>query len=440
MAATENEANEKRSTAKKGQRKLTRREALLTIGAMGASVPFVQKAVDNLSMPYVISGRVSDKALKDPILAKAISELEYLTPADKFIVQRRGNPVLSEIPSEKLAGIGLTRETWKLEILPDPDSNSDLGNPLTKEKGNAIDWSTLMKYAENHAVTFLHVLTCTNYPKPYGMGLWEGVPLRDIFWKAEPKKNIRRIFYNGYHNDDPKQNFQSSLPIHRVLEEAPGELPITLCYKLNGQYISQANGGPVRLIAPGYYGNRSIKWLQQILVTNNHHANDTYAESNNDVESPIKSYARFIQVPKKVKSGQQFAITGLAQVGIRGLGKVQYWVNPVGSPLAEDDPYLTKGKWRDAIILPPPAKWGRDLPDGKLPKGLQFDPKTGQPFTWPIINTIVHWAALVKVNASGEYDLRCRSVDAMGVAQPMPRPFGRSGMNKPEVVRLIAEA
>jgi len=39
-----------------------------------------------------------DKILKDPVLAKAISELEYLTHSDKFIVQRCGNPVLTEIP------------------------------------------------------------------------------------------------------------------------------------------------------------------------------------------------------------------------------------------------------------------------------------------------------------------------------------------------------
>jgi DMSO/TMAO reductase YedYZ molybdopterin-dependent catalytic subunit len=407
------------------------------MGVMAASVPFIQKAVDDLSMPGIWSSQ--DKALNDPVLAKAISELEYLTPANKFKVQRRGTPVLTEIPDEKLSSIGLTRETWKMEIIPDPESNSELGNALTKERGNAIDWATLMKLAEKNAVRFLHVLTCTNVPRPYGMGLWEGVPLRDLLWKTEPKQNIRRIFCYGYHNDDPKQIFNGSLPVSRVLEEAPGELPVILCYKLNGQYLSQANGGPVRLIVPGLYGNRSIKWVQRIMVTNSYHANDTYAEGNNDVESPIKTCARFIHTPDKVKSGQQFAITGLAQVGNCGLSKVQYWLHPAGNPLPEDDTYLTKGDWHDAIILPPPAKWGSDLPEGKLPDVMQIDPKTGQPYTWPIPNTIVHWAALIKVNEPGEFDLRCRTIDANGIAQPLPRPFGRSGTNKIEVARLISE-
>ncbi|NTV85063.1 MAG: hypothetical protein HGA23_12330, partial [Bacteroidales bacterium] len=173
---------------------MTRSEALLSIGALAASVPFLQRTVANPVKPMAWANLIENKDLNDPVLAKAISELEYLTPADKFIVQRRGTPVLTEIPAEKLAAIGLTRETWSLEILPDPESNSELGNPLTREKGNVFDWVNLMKLAENHAVRFLHILACTNASRVYGMGLWEGVPLRDVFWKVEPKQNIRRIF------------------------------------------------------------------------------------------------------------------------------------------------------------------------------------------------------------------------------------------------------
>ncbi|MFZ5829416.1 MAG: molybdopterin-dependent oxidoreductase [Planctomycetota bacterium] len=382
--------------------------------------------------------QVADEVLSNPALTAAIGELEYLTPAARFKVQRRGKPVLTELPPEKLPSIGLTRETWSLEVQCDPDGDSQLGNPLTKATGNALDWARLMQLAEKHAVRFLHVLTCTNNPRPFGMGLWEGVPLRDVLWLSQPQQNIRRVFYDGYHNDDPKQIFQSSLPISRVLEEAPGELPVILCYKLNDQWISQANGGPVRLIVPGAYGNRSIKWLQRVFVTNSYHANDTYALRNNDVESPIKTCARFIHTPAEVNAAQPFAITGLAQVGLSGLKKVQYWLRPAAASMPKDDPYLAKGDWQDAIILPPPENWGSDLPDGKLPPVMQMDAKTGRPFTWPIPNTIVHWAALPQLPAPGKYQLRCRTVDANGIAQPLPRPFGRSGVNKIEMVELDA--
>jgi hypothetical protein len=69
-----------------------------------------------------------------------------------------------------------------------------------------------------------------------------------------------------------------------------------------------------------------------------------------------------------------------------------------------------------------------------------MDANTGQPFTWPISNTIVHWAALTKVNTPGEFDLRCRTIDANGIAQPLPRPFGLSGINRIEMTRLTVEA
>ena len=174
------------------------------------------------------------------------------------------------------------------------------------------------------------------------------------------------------------------------------------------------------------------------MVTNGYHANDTYAEANNDVESPIKTCARFIHTPEKVKTGQKFAITGLGQVGASGLSKVQYWLHPADKPLPADDLYLTGGEWHDAIILPPPADWGSDLPEGKLPSAVQIDPKTSRPYSWPITNTIVHWAALIKTDAPGNYNLRCRTIDVNGIAQPMPRPFGRSGHNKIEVARIVA--
>lgn len=429
---------DKKRSEDKESGKMSRSQALVTMGTMAAGVPFIPGAINGFINSSYTPDRATEKALKDPVLAKAISELEYLTPAEKFIVQRRGTPVLTEIAEEKLASIGLTRETWKLEILQDPESNSEIGNPLTRERGNAIDWDMLMKHSEKNAVRFLHVLACTNSPKLYGMGLWEGVPLRDLIWKTEPKQNIRRIFFHGYHNNDEKQIFRGSLPVSRVLEEAPGELPVIVCYKLNNKFISHANGGPVRLIVPDSYANRSIKWLQQIYVTNSFHANDTYAEANNDVESHVKTYARFINMPGKVTSGQDFAITGMAQVGKSGLNKVQYWIRPSGDPLPEEDPHFAKGEWRDAIILPPPAKWGSDLEGGKLPPVMQIDPSTGKPYKWPMVNAIVHWAALIKVTGTGEFELRCRTIDGNGVAQPMPRPFGRSGYNKIETVHFTS--
>ena len=382
-------------------------------------------------------GATSDSS--DP-LADLIAELEYLTAPDDFRSIGRGNPKPHTLPPEKLREVGLVPETWKLEVIPDPDSNADVKSPLSKELGTALDWEALMKLAETKAVRYMEVMTCTNAPKPCGMGLWEGVPLRDVVWLARPTGNVRRVFYYGFHNDDPKQRFQSSLPVGRVLEDPPGEEPVILCYKLNGKLLSPAAGAPVRMIVPGEYGNKSVKWLQKIVLTNEHKNNDTYAEWNNDTASPLKTFARFIHAPKIVEPGRPIPITGMAQVGMSGLQKVQYWLQPQGVKLAEDDPYFATADWQDAEILPPPEDWGGGLPDGKLPPiPSQFDPASGKPLTWPIRNTVAHWAALIPAVAPGKYDLRCRSIDAAGIAQPMPRPFPKAGRNEIQLVGLTVE-
>jgi hypothetical protein len=205
------------------------------------------------------------------------------------------------LPTEKLHQVGLDRETWQLEIVPDPASNCKVERPLSRELGTALNWQGLMKLAEKHAVRFLKVVTCTNMADPLGMGLWEGVPLREVIWLARPVANVRRVYYYGFHNDDPKQRFQSSLSIGRVLEDPPGELPVILCYKLNGRWLCVKSGGPVRTVVPEAYGNKSVKWLHRVVLTNSYQANDTYALWNNEVESPMKTYARFIDSPAKAK-------------------------------------------------------------------------------------------------------------------------------------------
>lgn len=375
-------------------------------------------------------------------VASAVAELQekYLTPSEEFGTVERGDPLPYKLPPERLNEVGLTRESWRLEVVADPESNSQLERPLSKAEGTALDFNGLMTLAEKRTVRYLKVMTCNNGNSPLGMGLWEGVPLRDVIWLTRPKENIRHIFYYGYHNDDPKQMFQCWLPINRVLEDPPGNLPVLLCYKLNGDWLSGKRGGPVRMLVPESYGFKSVKWLNRVLLTNDHRSNDTYADGNNDTHSWLKTFARFAGDDLHGRQGQPIAITGIAQVGISGLAKVQYWVQPKDTPLPADDPYMLGGAWQDAEILPPPDRWSH-LPEGKLPDiPLQFDPATGRPRQWPLRYTVAHWAVLAPALAAGKYDVRCRTIDAAGEPQPLPRPFAKSGRNSLQRVTLTIEA
>ncbi|MFO0870838.1 MAG: molybdopterin-dependent oxidoreductase [Pirellulales bacterium] len=382
------------------------------------------------------SQAAADVLARDPALARLLEQLKYFTPPADFGTVERGTPLPYTHPPEKLREIGLTRETWKLEVLPDPASNAKLDKPLTIADGTALDFDTLLQLGQQHAVRYLKIMTCNNGGAPLGMGLWEGVPLREVIWRAQPRENVRRVFYYGYHNDDPKQQFRSSLPIGRVLEDPPGEHPVLLCYKLNGEWLSGKRGGPVRMLVPEAYGFKSVKWLQKVVLTNAPFANDTYADGNNDVDSWMKTFARFVSFPAQTRGTDPIPLTGMAQVGISGLTKVQVWLHPAGEPWPADDPYFTRAPWREATVLPAPTRWST-LPDERLPLPVRgFDPQTGQPLEWPQRYTLAHWATVLRDTPAGKYELRCRTLDARGVAQPLPRPFAKSGRNSIQQVTI----
>jgi len=377
----------------------------------------------------------------NPQLKEAIAKLEYLTPIEKAYILDKGKAGVAKLPPEKLREIGLAPETWSLDVVPDPASDSSVEQPLSRALGNALDWKGLMKLAEKHAVRFLNVCTCTNGADPFHMSLWEGVPFREVIWLTKPKASVRRVYYQSYHAENLPP-FQSSLALAQILESPPGQMPVILAYKMNGQLIPASHGGPVRVIVPGSYGNKSIKWVQRVVLTNEYKANDSDAELNNDTESPMKTVARFINAPKEIPPDKPVALTGRAQVGTSGLTKVQYSVHSQKDPWPADDPYWAKADWKDAMILPPPADWGGGLPGGKLPAVTsQTDPVKGTPIQWPLRFAIVHWAALLPGLPSGSYDLCCRTIDSNGVAQPMPRPpLPRTGANAIHRVTLVVKA
>ena len=295
------------------------------------------------SIPLCRAGIASDLP---PELKDSIEKLEsFMTPLDKFRDVSRGTPVPHSLSDEKRTEAGLTRDTWQLEVISDEDHPARIKKTMTKADETALDFNGLMQLAQTHAVRFAKVMTCLNIGCPLGTGIWEGVPLRELVWKTQPIENLRRVFYYGYHNNEPKQMFRSSLPIGRVLEDPYDLPPVILCYKLNGEWLSPERGGPVRVVVPEAYGFKSIKWLSNIVLTNLAVANDTYIDGNNDVDSPLKSFAATLSVPQEVAADRAVPVTGYAQVGISGLSKVQVWVCPKGTEPRDDPPISKPASW-----------------------------------------------------------------------------------------------
>ena len=394
-----------------------------------------------------LAGSLTDHISAAPPATKACPfPHPLLTNHEDFYDVSRGNPKPFTLTGDALEEARLTTASWRLEIVADPFTSeqvkepASLGKQLQLSDGSALDAAALVDLGKKHGVRFLKAMQCLNIAAPLGQGLWEGVPLREVLRLCGPIKNARRIYYSGFHNNDPKQLFQSSLSYTEVMETPPGELPAFLAYRLNGEPISLKRGGPVRLIVPWAHGFKSIKWLQQIAVTNDFKANDTYANQNNDPESHLKTAAYIDQAPDKFAPGQPVELSGLALSGLSGLQRVEYWlyrVEPGAPPVVQDDATYEAAHWIPCQLESPPADWSKVLPAGVSPKTvLGFDPKTGRPATWPLRYSMISWTTKLHDLRPGRYEFRARAVDLNGFAQPEPRPISKSGKNAVEVHRF----
>ena len=183
----------------------------------------------------------------------------YLTAASDFVDVSRGNPKPFTLKGEALSRARLTPESWRLEIVS--DGTAEIAHPCRLEDGTALDLAGLKKLGQEYGVKYLKAMQCNNIPYPLGQGLWEGVPLREVLKRVGKVANVRRVYYWGFHNNDPAQLFQSSLGYNRAMETPPWEPPPLLAYRLNGRDIPLERGGPVRMIQPWAHGFKSVKWL-----------------------------------------------------------------------------------------------------------------------------------------------------------------------------------
>jgi DMSO/TMAO reductase YedYZ molybdopterin-dependent catalytic subunit len=367
----------------------------------------------------------------------------FLTPDAEFYDVSRGKPKPHTLTGEALVKARLTSESWRLEVVLDPftsetvKESASATKQLTLADGTALDLQALMELGRKHSVRYVKAMQCLNIAEPLGQGLWEGVPLREVLRLCGTLRNVRRIYYHGFHNDDPGQLFQSSLSYTEAMETPPGDPPVFLAYRLNGGPLSLERGGPVRLVVPWAHGFKSIKWLQRISLTNNYQSNDTYALQNNDPDSPLKTAAYIDKAADKFPSGRPVFMTGQVISGLSGLKRVEYWlhrVEPGSPPVVQDDATYQAAQWLPCSLEEPPADWGTILPEGVPPNEvIGFDKATGKPLSWPLRYSMVSWSATLGSLKPGTYEFRARAVDLNDFAQPEPRPIPKAGKNAVEM-------
>jgi hypothetical protein len=202
------------------------------------------------------------------IVSKAIDGGEgrplFPDPAEDWGTVTRGSPPGHLLDPEDLPAAGLTAATWFCEVAADPLLDPPhVRAPAWIESPLKLDLATLESFGNRFGtVKIMKAMQCLNVDSPLGQGVWEGVRLADVLRQCGRIEHCRRIYYWGWHANDPKQVFRSSISYTEAFEPVPGEPPVFLAYKLNGKPLPLVRGGPVRMIVPFGHGFKSVKFLQ----------------------------------------------------------------------------------------------------------------------------------------------------------------------------------
>jgi len=160
--------------------------------------------------------------------------------------------------------------------------------------------------------------------------VWKGVPLHDLLDPAVPLSNAARVRLWGV------DNYSDTIPLEKAMDATT-----LVAYEMNGAPLPHRHGYPARVIVPGYFGEKHVKWLTRIELTTAE-AKGFYetqgwgpdfitpTRSRIDVPDPWSSFALG-------KLNGPIELKGIAYGGDRGISRVE---------LSSDG-----GKsWRDAEI------------------------------------------------------------------------------------------
>jgi DMSO/TMAO reductase YedYZ molybdopterin-dependent catalytic subunit len=146
--------------------------------------------------------------------------------------------------------------------------------------------------------------------------VWKGFPMRDLLDPAAPLSDAARVRLHAV------DNYTDTIPLEKALE------PTTLlAYQMNGVPLPNRHGYPLRAIVPGYFGEKHVKWITRIEVTDAN-AKGFYETQGwgPDFITPTRSR---IDVPDHeswfslAKLNAPIEVKGIAYGGDRGISRVE---------------------------------------------------------------------------------------------------------------------
>jgi DMSO/TMAO reductase YedYZ molybdopterin-dependent catalytic subunit len=254
-----------------------------------------------------------------------------------------------------------------------------------------------------------------------GMGNveWEGVPLRPLLDELKMMPAASAVWLTAEGWDQPATPVGSDFAKSYRLADAALDHAI-LALKMNGEAIPAVNGGPVRLVIPGFYGNMNVKLLTSL----------TYAAE----QSPSAFQSVGYRMPNTPVSPGKFGANDYNhQNSTPTYGHAIKSV--IFSPLADDKPKAGAVEITGVAFNDGEAKITSVAVSTDGGKSWQeAEIKTPEsPWAWN------HWS--VKGNlAAGKNVLMCRATDAIGRTQPLdglarwqPRGYEWNGVDRVEI-------
>ena len=126
---------------------------------------------------------------------------------------------------------------------------------------------------------------------------WTGVPLRTLLEAAGPRPGGVEALLRG------ADGYTDTIPLAKALD------PATLVvFEMNGEPLPRIHGYPVRLIVPGMYGEKNVKWVTGIEVVD-HDVQGFYEQQGwgPDFVIPIRSrfYEPDLSQPIRLRSARR---------------------------------------------------------------------------------------------------------------------------------------
>jgi sulfite dehydrogenase len=231
-----------------------------------------------------------------------------------------------------------------------------------------------------------------------GCVTWTGVPLRTVLERlGGPTQQARFITGTGGEQIDAKVDPKSVIVERSVPLEAMADA--MLAWNLNGQPISLAHGGPLRLIVPGYTGVNNVKYVKRVALT----PEETHAR--------IQA-TRYRMVPLDAKPDPSHPSVWEMDV--------KSWINrpdPQQGPVKAGE-VVIEGVAFGGMTAARSVEVSTD--GGKSWRAAQLVGEDKGRYAWRQFRLPVQLRP-------GEHVIACRATDSKGNVQPEQRPENRSG-------------